>query len=201
MYMSSLSFGGFMNLKMKNCTLAMILGAAVTTTVIGLSANPASAYTIKLTGPNQILKGGSGNFTATFSEATARAGIWEVFKAGGIFGSNTSLATGTRVGTDTIINFSLSCDLNCILSGKNGSGEPGGSTNATDSISIFFRNPDLISSTDSNIIKVQCVTKIIVPEPSSTFSVLALGTLGAASTFKRKLKTSQSTENETIKVG
>jgi hypothetical protein len=40
-----------------------------------------------------------------------------------------------------------------------------------------------------------------VPEPSSTLSLLALGTLGAASTLKRKLKPSQSTEKETTKVG
>ncbi|MDB9421795.1 PEP-CTERM sorting domain-containing protein [Microcystis aeruginosa CS-563/04] len=40
----------------------------------------------------------------------------------------------------------------------------------------------------------------IVPEPSSVLSLLALGTLGAASTLKRKLKSSQSTEKETTKV-
>ncbi|MDB9426823.1 PEP-CTERM sorting domain-containing protein [Microcystis aeruginosa CS-564/01] len=40
-----------------------------------------------------------------------------------------------------------------------------------------------------------------VPEPSSTLGLLALGTLGAASTLKRKLKTSQSTEKEKTKVG
>ncbi len=39
------------------------------------------------------------------------------------------------------------------------------------------------------------------PEPTSTLSFLALGTLGAVSTLKRKLKPSQSTEKETIKVG
>jgi len=39
-----------------------------------------------------------------------------------------------------------------------------------------------------------------VPEPSSILSLLALGTLGAASTLKRKLKPSQSTEKETTKV-
>ncbi len=40
-----------------------------------------------------------------------------------------------------------------------------------------------------------------VPEPTSTLSILALGTLGAASTLKRKLKLkpSQSTEKETTK--
>jgi hypothetical protein len=39
-----------------------------------------------------------------------------------------------------------------------------------------------------------------VPEPTSTLSLLALGTLGAASTLKRKLKSSKSTEKETTKV-
>ncbi|MFN5970186.1 MAG: DUF4082 domain-containing protein [Microcystis sp.] len=40
-----------------------------------------------------------------------------------------------------------------------------------------------------------------VPEPTSTLSLLALGTLGAASTLKRQLKPSKSTEKETTKVG
>jgi hypothetical protein len=40
-----------------------------------------------------------------------------------------------------------------------------------------------------------------VPEPSSTLGLLALGTLGAASTLKRKLKTSKCTEKELEKVG
>jgi hypothetical protein len=40
-----------------------------------------------------------------------------------------------------------------------------------------------------------------IPEPTSTLSLLALGTLGAVSTLKRKLKPSQSTEKETTKVG
>jgi hypothetical protein len=40
----------------------------------------------------------------------------------------------------------------------------------------------------------------LIPEPSSILSLLALGTLGAASTFKRTLKPSKSTEKETTKV-
>ncbi|MFN9734283.1 MAG: PEP-CTERM sorting domain-containing protein, partial [Microcystis sp.] len=40
----------------------------------------------------------------------------------------------------------------------------------------------------------------IIPEPSSILSILALGTLGAASTLKRQLKSSKSTEKETTKV-
>jgi hypothetical protein len=39
-----------------------------------------------------------------------------------------------------------------------------------------------------------------VPETSTVLSLLTLGTLGAASTLKRKLKPSQSTEKETTKV-
>lgn len=39
-----------------------------------------------------------------------------------------------------------------------------------------------------------------VPEPSSILSLLAVGTLGAASTLKRQLKSSKSSEKETTKV-
>jgi hypothetical protein len=43
---------------------------------------------------------------------------------------------------------------------------------------------------------------VYIPEPSTHLSLVALGTLGAAaSTLKRKLKPSQSTEKETTKVG
>lgn len=41
---------------------------------------------------------------------------------------------------------------------------------------------------------------IKVPEPSSILSILGLGTLGAASTLKRQLKSSKSSEKETTKV-
>ena len=40
-----------------------------------------------------------------------------------------------------------------------------------------------------------------VPEPASILSLLALGTIGAASALKRKIKPSQSSEKETTKVG
>ena len=47
------------------------------------------------------------------------------------------------------------------------------------------------------------ITKEIkgTPEPTSIISLFALGTLGAASTLKRKLKPSKSAEKETPKVG
>ncbi|NCS77040.1 MAG: PEP-CTERM sorting domain-containing protein [Microcystis aeruginosa K13-07] len=40
-----------------------------------------------------------------------------------------------------------------------------------------------------------------VPEPTSILSLLALGTLGAASTLKRQIKSSKPSEKETTKVG
>jgi hypothetical protein len=40
-----------------------------------------------------------------------------------------------------------------------------------------------------------------VPEPSTILSLLALGTLGAASTLKRQIKSSKPSEKETTKVG
>jgi len=40
-----------------------------------------------------------------------------------------------------------------------------------------------------------------IPEPTSTIGLLAIGTLGAASTLKRKLKSSRSTQKETTRVG
>jgi hypothetical protein len=44
------------------------------------------------------------------------------------------------------------------------------------------------------------MTRISVHEPSSILGFLALGTLGAASTLKRKLKSSKSSEKQTEKV-
>jgi len=40
-----------------------------------------------------------------------------------------------------------------------------------------------------------------IPEPSTVLSLLTLGTLGAGSAIKRKLKSSKTSENETTKVG
>jgi hypothetical protein len=45
------------------------------------------------------------------------------------------------------------------------------------------------------------IIEVSTPEPTSTLSLLALGTLGAASTLKRKLKPSKPTTKELEKVG
>jgi hypothetical protein len=52
------------------------------------------------------------------------------------------------------------------------------------------------TGSEEQLSEVKCV-----PEPSTILSLLSLGTLGAVSTLKRKLKPSQSTEKETTKVG
>jgi len=52
-----------------------------------------------------------------------------------------------------------------------------------------FGNPEIFSPAPAT-----------VPEPTSTLSLLALGTLGAASTLKRKLTSSKSAEKQTTKV-
>jgi hypothetical protein len=62
--------------------------------------------------------------------------------------------------------------------------------------------PSAVGRAVFNAIAISEVTAVTaVPEPTSAISLLALGTLGAASTLKRKLKSSQSTEKETTKVG
>jgi hypothetical protein len=43
--------------------------------------------------------------------------------------------------------------------------------------------------------------QVSVPEPNSLLGLFAIGTLGAASTLKRKLKPSKSAKKETTKVG
>jgi hypothetical protein len=61
--------------------------------------------------------------------------------------------------------------------------------------------PGNLGPEDSELPISFSATPIIVPEPTSTLSLLALGTLGAASTLKRKLKQSKSAEDDTTKVG
>lgn len=63
--------------------------------------------------------------------------------------------------------------------------------------SVLIRNCNF---TDNRNISAS-VSLVAVPEPTTVFSLLALGTLGAASTLNRKLKSSKSTGKETTKVG
>ena len=64
-----------------------------------------------------------------------------------------------------------------------------------------------VSSTDGALLLANSLNfvakqkQVSVPEPNSLLGLVALGTFGAVSTLKRKLKPSQSTEKETTKVG
>ncbi len=79
---------------------------------------------------------------------------------------------------------------------------------SSDEISFVFPDNILLGTglvsngtTDTNASSSAAIKAVeAVPESTSTLSLLALGTLGAASTLKRKLKPSQSTEKETTKV-
>ncbi len=64
--------------------------------------------------------------------------------------------------------------------------------------------PDFwLSSTDGARLMANSLNFVTkqVPEPNSLLGLFAIGTLGAASTLKRKLKPSKSTEKQTTKVG
>ena len=64
-----------------------------------------------------------------------------------------------------------------------------------------LNNPiEILGVNNENVAVGIAVNLPNVPEPTSTLSLLALGTLGAASTIKRKLKPSKFSEKETTKV-
>ena len=64
------------------------------------------------------------------------------------------------------------------------------------------RLPDVFGNTPQDTTGQGIMEAVVpVPEPTSTLSLLALGTLGAASTLKRKIKPSQSSEKETTEIG
>jgi hypothetical protein len=129
---------------------------------------------------------------------------------GALFGLMSSGTFQTNNAMDTIesVNFP----------GYDGGIIEGNSITLTDSTSGFFLYiPSVIlpntiggmvtttgSTQDTNtpgfiITKDVKITKIPIPEPTSTLGLLAFGTLGAASTLKRQLKPSQSIEKETTK--
>ena len=62
-----------------------------------------------------------------------------------------------------------------------------------------------LSSTDGALLMANSLNfvtqQVSVPEPNSLLGLFAIGTLGAASTLKRKLKPSKSAKKETTKVG
>jgi hypothetical protein len=73
------------------------------------------------------------------------------------------------------------------------------SLSSNDFITVFDTNTGQTTTLTSLDIPNESCKR--VPEPTSTLSLLAIGTLGAASTLKSRLKPSKTSEKETTKVG
>jgi hypothetical protein len=243
--------------KMKNSISAAILGAAVTTALIGLSTSPAQAaqlsftfdfltsdgdlFKLNLTTEDTLTTKNAPSYTDPISGLTSPAYTFTGYKILNVTGTETEggitnpitaiLPEGSGVfnapvnGVPTIDQIPHSPTDN--LYNPNGGFAPGvlpaGNTagkfsfgglafhvggTVNEDYQVFTRSD--FGSTfnrpgpgyDYGGCPGSCVGAIqIVPEPTSTLGLLALGTLGAASTLKRKLKSSQSTEKETTKVG
>jgi hypothetical protein len=243
--------------KMKNSISAAILGAAVTTALIGLSTSPAQAaqlsftfdfltsdgdlFKLNLTTEDTLTTKNAPSYTDPTSGLTSPAYTFTGYKILNVTGTETEggitnpitaiLPEGSGVfnapvnGVPTIDQIPHSPTDN--LYNPNGGFAPGvlpaGNTagkfsfgglafhvggTVNEDYQVFTRSD--FGSTfnrpgpgyDYGGCPGSCVGAIqIVPEPTLTLGLLALGTLGAASTLKRKLKSSQSTEKETTKVG
>jgi hypothetical protein len=248
---------------MKNSISAAILGAAVTTTLIGLSTSPAQAAQLSfkfdfLTSDGDLFKLNLTTedtlttvtdvpaYTDPTSGLTSPKYTFTGYKILGVTGTETDpggitnpitaiLPAGSGVfnapvnGVPTIDQIPHSPTDN--LYNPNGGFAPGvlpagntagkfsfgglafhvGGTENKD-YQVFTRSdfgstfpPGLPTGYDYGGCPGSCVGAIqIVPEPSSTAGLLAIGSfgaLGAASTLKRKLKSSKPSEKETTKVG
>ena len=219
---------------MKNWTLALALGAAATTTTIGFGVNPASALTFNfrfdIDSPSALNPTPVNATLITEDFLTTESGFtgYRVTSITGTQGTSpfADPDNGPIIGllapsTTKIGPFAA---LNDNLLNPNGVANPG-----TNTASAFFSQGGLAYTINENNTTpptvdpyqafydaasqtyMGCLTPCatlsnlkVVPEPSSTAGLLAIGSfgaLGAASTLKRKLKTFQSTEKETTKVG
>ena len=79
--------------------------------------------------------------------------------------------------------------------------EKRGKLTLKDGMYFFRRDPEKGTPSNDFKVRVTISESVKVPEPTSTLSLLVLGTLGAASTLKRQLKPTKSAEKETTKVG
>lgn len=115
-------------------------------------------------------------------------------------------AFNSSVGSDNCTGFTLGSQGTCTflinflsrdLSGVNDKNE--GIWDLA--VDASFSSRETVPTVGSGFIDVKVIVADPIPEPSSILGFLALGTLGAASTLKRKLKPSKSSEKETTKVG
>ncbi|BBH39546.1 hypothetical protein myaer102_20790 [Microcystis viridis NIES-102] len=238
---------------MKNSISAAILGAAVTTALIGLSTSPAQAaqlsfkfdfltsdgdlFKLNLTTEDTLTTKNAPSYTDPTSGLTSPAYTFTGYKILGVTGTETDPGGITNPITAILPEYTNIAAVGDViphsktdnLYNPNGGFAPGvlpagykagnfsfgglafhvGGTENED-YQVFTR-PDFGSTFkrpgpgyDYGGCPGSCVGAIPVPEPSSTAGLLAIGSfgaLGAASTLKRKLKSSKTSENETTKVG
>ena len=212
---------------MKNWTLALALGAAATTTMIGFGVNPASAtpaptgtltwnFSFDIDFPSALNPTPvTGTFITedTLSTSLVVPGFtgYKVLSITGTQGTEPITAlvpqgTGsTSLLTSGLTNDNLFNPANIVPVGGVGAFSAGGLAYIEDGeeYRLLYDQGTYMGCLDP-CVTVQNLDVKLVPEPSSTAGLLAIGSfgaLGAASTLKRKLKTFQSTEKETTKVG
>jgi len=238
---------------MKNSISAAILGAAVTTALIGLSTSPAQAaqlsftfdfltsdgdlFKLNLTTEDTLTTKNAPSYTDPTSGLTSPAYTFTGYKILGVTGTETEggitnpitaiLPEYTNIAavgdviphskTDNLYNPNGGFAPGVLPAGyKAGNFSFGGLAfhvggTVNEDYQVFTR-PDFGSTFkrpgpgyDYGGCPGSCVGAIqIVPEPSSTAGLLAIGSfgaLGAASTLKRKLKSFKPSEKETTKVG
>jgi len=221
---------------MKNWTLALALGAAATTTMIGFGVNPASAVAVPSLGTltwsfsfdidTNLLPPSSPDYTpsptpvkGTFiTENTLSTSLvvpsftgYKVLSITGTQGADTITGlvpqgTGsTTLLTSGLTNDNLFNPANIVPVGGVGAFSAGGLAYIEDGKEYrLLYDGGKYMGCIPGCTPVQNLDVKLVPEPSSTAGLLAIGSfgaLGAASTLKRKLKSSKPSEKETTKVG
>jgi len=228
---------------MKNWTLALALGAAATTTMIGFGVNPASAGTLTWSFSfdidTNLLDPSSPDYTpsptpvkGTFITENTLSTVpvpfppstpsplytgpssftgYKVLSITGTQGADTITGlvpqgTGsTTLLTSGLTNDNLFNPANIVPVGGVGAFSAGGLAYIEDGKEYrLLYDGGKYMGCIPGCTPVQNLDVKLVPEPSSTAGLLAIGSfgaLGAASTLKRKLKSSKTSENETTKVG
>ncbi|MCA2641364.1 MULTISPECIES: PEP-CTERM sorting domain-containing protein [unclassified Microcystis] len=215
---------------MKNWTLALALGAAATTTMIGFGVNPASAGTLtwnfSFDIDTNLLPPSNPDYTPsptpvkgtfitenTLSTSSVTPGFtgYEVLSITGTQGIDpiTGLVPQGTGSTSLLLsgftNDNLFNPANIVPVGGVGAFSAGGLAyiEGGEEYRLLYDQGTYMGCL-TPCVTVQNLDVKLVPEPSSTAGLLAIGSfgaLGAASTLKRKLKSSKPSEKETTKVG
>jgi len=194
---------------MKNWTLALALGAAATTTMIGFGVNPASALTFNVTFdidfPSAANPTPVNATLITDDFLTTESGFtgYRVTSITGTQGTEPITALVPKgTGSTTLLTSGLTNDnlfnpANIVPVGGVGAFSAGGLA--------YIEDGEEYRLLYDQGTYMGCLTPCVpvknlklVPEPSSTAGLLAIGSfgaLGAASTLKRKLKSSKTSEN------